>query len=135
VGGCWIIGNTVFVVYIWGVGVGGGVGEAGLLDIKYLLYINIYLLRNFYTPNYYYFSIIIIILLRNCGWIGGLDIEYLFYVNAYSLGRIYTPNYYLFWGFLGGILCWFFLGGGGRGGRIGYELFFVNKFIFIEKHL
>ena len=112
-----VIGNTVFVVYIYGgVGVGGGVGEVGLLDIKYLLYINIHLLRNFYTPNYYYFFIIIIILLRDCVWIGGLDIEYLFYVNAYSLGRFYTPNYYLFLGFLGFCLCCFFLGGGGGAG-------------------
>ena len=80
------IGHNVFVVYIWfiwGVGGGGGVRGAGLLEIKYLFYISIYLLRNFYTPNYFYFIYYNYYFAGGCGWIGGLDIQYLFYVNAY----------------------------------------------------
>ena len=101
---------------------GWGVGGSGLLDIKHFLYINIYLLRNFYTPNYYMFGFfIIIILLEGCRWIGGLYIKYLFYVNGYSLGSFNTPNYYLlvFFGGVGGLGG--FRGVGGNTGNIGHN--------------
>ena len=58
---CWRNGYKVFVVYkctftaklLCTQLLFGGDGGAGGLDIKYFLYINIYLLCRFYTPNYY----------------------------------------------------------------------------------
>ena len=55
-------------------------GRIGGLDIKYLLYINVYSLRNFYAPKHYLFVFIVcffdflfgcLILLRVFFWGGG----------------------------------------------------------------
>jgi hypothetical protein len=52
---------------------------AGLLEIKYLFYINIYLLRNFYTPNYFYF------IYYNYYFAGGLWVDCRFRYTVFVL--------------------------------------------------
>ena len=89
--------TITFLLYIFGLFGEWGVRGAGLLEIKYLFYINIYLLRNFYTPNYFYF------IYYNYYFAGGLWVDCRFRYTVFVLCKciligkfLYNQLYFIF---------------------------------------